>query len=67
MFYSWTTTKTATGYRFTVTENTPTKTADANGRYCRTLVVKTANGFRSRAQAKRTAQKWCRYFAAVAA
>lgn len=59
--YSWSTTKTAAGFKFTITESTPRATPNAQGRYTDDRIVKT--GTRpTRAQARGLAIKWVRYF-----
>ena len=65
-YYSWTTTKTATGFAFTVTRVQPTREADEAGRYCIDTIMKTGGGFATRARAKSAAVKWCRYLKATA-
>lgn len=62
--YSWRTQKTATGFAFTITASTPTKTVQPNGHYAVTETVKTGNGYSSRARAKSAAVKWCRHLRA---
>jgi len=64
-FYSWSTSKSANGtFSFSVTKNTSTTEALANGRYCITELAKAQDGFKTRARAKGQAVKWLRYLRA---
>jgi hypothetical protein len=61
---SWNTTKTQTGFAFSVYEIIGRTEPDANGNYADCVTLKTGTA-PSRAIAKSTAQKWIRYLKSV--
>ena len=59
--YTWKTTKGKEGYKFSIIEMTPRKTANKIGQYIDSKSI-TSGNFGSRAKAKNMAQKFVRFF-----
>jgi len=66
VIYSWHTTKTETGFAYTIHKLTNRETPDSRGHYCDTTLVHSGSAS-SRAIATRQAKKWKMYFTRKAA